>query len=227
MLSKLTSTSLQSSNQVASKADMKNLDVEIAFLKLLMAAAWLCTVAEVESDMGSVEIAHSVSLKFDGGKFLAIPETLLVKDDEGNDYLKLSATNYVVNALICGKAAKNASLSNGPKMTELKNLRNEKIQPTSFPEDPWQEGEDSEAVEPNVKKRRCVQGTVDVDIHGTSVTLLVPAKRAMVSDIMVKLDAVFKFLKPDCLEKTESRGYKKTGQFKKGSSEGEYKDIEK
>ena len=70
------------------------------------------------------------------------------------------------------------------------------------------------------KRRRCVETVVEVDVHGTMVSLLCPSKRSQLSDVMVKLEpkmlaAVFKFLLPDCLEETSSRSYKKSGAFAK------------
>ena len=70
------------------------------------------------------------------------------------------------------------------------------------------------------KRRRCVETVVEVDVHGTMVSLLCPSKRSQLSDVMVKLEpkmlaAVFKFLLPDCLEETSSRSHKKSGAFAK------------
>ena len=53
-----------------------------------------------------------------------------LQDQKGDTFLKLSATNFTINSLICGKAARNASLAGGPKMQELKNLRNSKLSHT-------------------------------------------------------------------------------------------------
>ena len=145
-----------------------------------------------------------------------------MQGDDGQSFLKLAATNYVTNTLICGKAAKNASLSNGAKMSELKALRNRALNPSSAKESAWEEADDDDAaaVEPKMKQRRAVQQTIDLEIDGTTVTLLVPAKRAMLADIVIKMDpkmlaAVFNFLKPDWLEKPKPRTYKKTGQHTK------------
>lgn len=60
-----------------------------------------------------------------------------MQGDDGQSFLKLAATNYVTNTLICGKAAKNASLSNGAKMSELKALRNRALNPSSAKESAW------------------------------------------------------------------------------------------
>ncbi|CAL1149296.1 unnamed protein product [Cladocopium goreaui] len=133
------------------------------------------------------------------------------QDQKGDTFLKLSATNFTINSLICGKAARNASLAGGPKMQELKNLRNSKLSHTPA------EVQDEE---PPAKRRRSMETVVEVDVHGTLVSLLCPSKRPQVADVMVKMDpqmlsAVFKFLLPDCLEETASRSYKKSGAFAK------------
>ncbi|CAL1170052.1 unnamed protein product [Cladocopium goreaui] len=108
-------------------------------------------------------------------------------DENGEKYLKLSATNFTINQLICGKADRNASLPGGPKMQELKNMRNEKLK------DPPVEDTD----EAPAKRRRGVECVVE-----------------QMADVMVKLEAkmlcaVFRFLLPGCLEETTSRTYKK------------------
>ena len=134
-----------------------------------------------------------------------------LQDQKGDTFLKLSATTFTINSLICGKAARNASLAGGPKMQELKNLRNSKLSHTPA------EVQDEE---PPAKRRRSMETVVEVDVHGTLVSLLCPSKRPQVADVMVKMDpqmlsAVFKFLLPDCLEETASRSYKKSGAFAK------------
>ena len=96
-------------------------------------------------------------------------------------------------------------------MQELKNLRNSKLSHTPA------EVQDEE---PPAKRRRSMETVVEVDVHGTLVSLLCPSKRPQVADVMVKMDpqmlsAVFKFLLPDCLEETASRSYKKSGAFAK------------
>ena len=81
-------------------------------------------------------------------------------------------------------------------------------------------GEPEAGEEAPAKRRRCVETVVEVDVHGTLVSLLCPSKRPQLADVMVKLEpqmlsAVFKFLLPDCLEETSSRSYKKSGAFAK------------
>jgi hypothetical protein len=84
------------------------------------------------------------------------------QDENGEKHLKLSATNFTINQLICGKADRNASLAGGPKMQELKNMRNEKLK------DPPVEDTD----EAPAKRRREVECVVEVDVHGTMVSML-------------------------------------------------------
>ena len=133
---------------------------------------------------------------------------MTLQDQKGDTFLKLSATNFTINSLICGKAAGNASLAGGSKMQELKHMRNAQLSHTP--------GEPEAGEEAPAKRRRCVETVVEVDVHGTLVSLLCPSKRPQLADVMVKLEpqmlsAVFKFLLPDCLEETSSRSYKKSG----------------
>ena len=97
-------------------------------------------------------------------------------------------------------------------MQELKHMRNAQLSHTP--------GEPEAGEEAPAKRRRCVETVVEVDVHGTLVSLLCPSKRPQLADVMVKLEpqmlsAVFKFLLPDCLEETSSRSYKKSGAFAK------------
>eukprot|EP00435_Cladocopium_sp_Y103_P005229 s4303_g1.t1 len=134
------------------------------------------------------------------------------EDQKGDQFLKLSATNFTINSLICGKATRNASLAGGTKMQELKSMRNAKLSHTL--------GEGADDEELPAKRRKGAETVVEVDARGTAVSLLCPSKRAQVADVMVKmygkmLSAVFNFLLPDCLEETASRSSKKTGNFVK------------
>ena len=65
--------------------------------------------------------------------------------------MKLAPTNQQINFLICAKTCKNASLSNGAKMTELKNLRNEALKGTGLATS-WDD-EGDEALEPLQKNQ--------------------------------------------------------------------------
>ena len=137
---------------------------------------------------------------------------MTLQDQKGDTFLKLSATNFSINSLICGKAARNSSLAGGSKMQELKNMRNAKMSHTP------DEAEDGEEAPP--KRRKCVEKVVEVDVHGNMVSMLCPSRRPQLADLMVKMEpkmraAVFKFLLPDCLEETSSRSYKKSGAFAK------------
>ena len=137
---------------------------------------------------------------------------MTLQDQKGDTFLKLSATNFTINSLICGKAARNASLAGGSKMQELKHIGNAQLSHTP--------GEPEAGEEAPAKRRRCVETVVEVDVHGTLVSLLCPSKRPQLADVMAKLEpqmlsAVFKFLLPDCLEETSSRSYKKSGAFAK------------
>ena len=114
-------------------------------------------------------------------------------------------------------------------MQELKSMRNDALQSKLAGAGHGDgEGDVDENEEPPKKIRRSVEQCVDIDVHGQSVTILCPAKRALVADVMVLMDAkmlaaVFKFLQPDCLGGQEKRTYKKDGLHSKGlSKEGEW-----
>jgi hypothetical protein len=65
-------------------------------------------------------------------------------------------------------------------MQELKNLRNSKLSHTPA---------EVEGEEPPAKRKRSMETVVEVDVHGTMVSLLCPSKRPQVADVMVKLVA--------------------------------------
>ena len=163
-------------------------------------------------------------LSWIGDPFLVICVSLHCLQDQNNQtFLKISATHFSITSLICGKTCKNASLSQGTKLSELKALRNEALKDLDQDKDDWEEGEQQEG-EPAGKKRRMADTTVDIEVHGVKVTLLCPPKRAMVADLMVSvqpemLAAVFKYIQPDCKEQNTPRSYTKTGQFSKGASD--------
>ena len=136
-----------------------------------------------------------------------------MQDQHGDSFLKLAATNFSINNLICGRASRNSSLAGGSHMQELKNMRNQKLGSTHA------EGEDVECP-PAKKRRKGVETVVEVDVHGTAVSILCPAKRPQLADLMIKMEpkmlcAAFKFLMPDCLEENPSRSYNKTGAHAK------------
>lgn len=174
----------------------------------------------MEAEAG-VEISHVVSLKYTGKKH-SIPEALIVQDAFGNEYLKVAATNQVILRLICGTCKKNSSLAGGQKLGELKQQRNQKagIANAEQEDEEWPgEHADSSSGAPKTQKRS--QKVVTLDIGGTDVCILRPAKRLAAADLMVKMDsamlfAVFEFLKEDCEDHGRaSRKYQRTGQYRK------------
>ncbi len=143
------------------------------------------------------------------------------QDSLGNQFLKLSATNYAINLLICGKDCKKSGLSNGEKLNELKSMRNAALEGADNNVDEWEEV----GVERPAKFRRDMERTVSIQVQGVSVTVLCPAKRAKVSDMMVKMEAhmlgaIYRFLQPDCLENVEARTYKRSGLYSKLREDG-------
>ena len=142
------------------------------------------------------------------------------QDAEGNQFLKLSATNYAINLLICGKDCKKSGLSNGEKLNELKSMRNTALEGGDSNVDAWEEG----SAERLTKFRRDMERTVSIEVQGVSVAVLCPSKRAKVADLMVKMEpamlgAVYKFLQPDCSKKAEARTYKRSGLYSKVSED--------
>lgn len=145
---------------------------------------------------------------------------VLWQDAEGNQFLKLSATNYAINLLICGKDCKKSGLSNGEKLNELKSMRNTALEGGDSNVDAWEEG----SAERPTKFRRDMERTVSIEVQGVSVAVLCPSKRAKVADLMVKMEpamlgAVYKFLQPDCSKKAEARTYKRSGLYSKVSED--------
>lgn len=84
---------------------------------------------------------------------------VLWQDAEGNQFLKLSATNYAINLLICGKDCKKSGLSNGEKLNELKSMRNTALEGGDSNVDAWEEG----SAERPTKFRRDMERTVSIE----------------------------------------------------------------
>ena len=104
--------------------------------------------------------------------------------------------------------SKNMSLSNGTKMQELKNLRNDKLQSLG---------------DENTKSKKVnTEEVVQIQVGSMSVQLLCPGKRSLSADLQVllkeeQLAAVFDYLKADCQGNDHSRRtYQKSGKFAKG-----------
>ena len=66
------------------------------------------------------QISQKVVISFKGGPDCTIPDSLLCKDDNGLQYLKLRGSSPVLARLVAGhlpdfKGAKNATLANSPQ----------------------------------------------------------------------------------------------------------------
>lgn len=148
--------------------------------------------------------------------------TTCPQDSNGEKYLKMMATNQAICKLICGKTAKNASLSGGQKLQGLKDQRNKALQANK--EEDW-EDEGKQGEEPPQKKLKVLEEKVlKITVDDVEVTILCPQKRASTSDLLVQLDggmlcAVFKHLQDDCQSCTSTRSYKKTGKHKVGAKD--------
>ena len=161
------------------------------------------------------------------GSIVALVAYKALQDEDGHSYLKLAATNHIINKLICPDAPKNASLSSSEKLNELKSLRNQKLGlEDDLAADDWQLEDEAENGPSAKKKRGPGPTTVGIDVKGVMVKLLVPGKRASKADLCVSIDAgmleaVFEFVKPDCGSCSSIRTYKRTGLYKTGEKSGQ------
>eukprot|EP00438_Fugacium_kawagutii_P033603 Skav205150 [mRNA] locus=scaffold593:228606:229007:- [translate_table: standard] len=131
------------------------------------------------------------------------------------------ATNQAICRIICGKIAKNASLSGGQKLEALKELRNKAWQQSK--EQNW-EDEGQEEEPPQKKHRKSEEQVVKITVDDVEVACLCPEKRTLTSDLIVQLDAgmlsaVFKHLQSDCESCTSTRSYNRTGKYKVGAKD--------
>ena len=138
-------------------------------------------------------------------------DVLAIQDQNGHTFLKIQASSTVMSKLICKGQLKNSSLANSSKINELKQKRNDKLQSKLSPENQ------------SAKKLKGEQ-IVEIEVGSVAVTILCPAKRASLSDLLVRLEesqlsAVFSYLKADCKQDDKAkRSYTKSGKFAKGSS---------
>ena len=73
----------------------------------------------------SVEIKQDIRLSFDAGKFISVPDALILEHD-GEQFLKVKATSASIISVITGKVApKNGSFATSKNLQELLRLRNE------------------------------------------------------------------------------------------------------
>lgn len=139
---------------------------------------------------------------------------LFLQDQNDKTYPKMSPTNYAITKLVAQQGKRPNSLANGSRFQLLKQKRNEAIEGSNKGD--WDDKE-SDAL-PASSKYKTEPFTVEVDVGGTSVTMLCPVKRSMVADPMVLLDsemlaAVLSFVRPDVAEGTTTRAYKVSGKF--------------
>ena len=90
--------------------------------------AWLNgSDTDLHGMANSTTITQEVCLQFEGRK-VQVPASLLVKDGRGFQYVKLAASNFQINKLICGSSKeKNPAITNGKNLATLKQMRNEKL----------------------------------------------------------------------------------------------------
>ena len=115
---------------------------------------------------------------------------------------------------------KNASLSGGSKLNDLKLKRNKQLG-LGDPQEEWPHEEMDEPGPAPSKKKKLMETAISIDVDGTPVTILCPAKRAQSSDLLVKLDAkmleaVFQYVQDDRESQISSRSYVRTGKYKQG-----------
>ena len=73
----------------------------------------------------TVEIKQDIRLSFDDGKFISLPESLIVTHN-GDQFVKVKATSASIISVITGKVApKNGSFATSKNLQELLRLRNE------------------------------------------------------------------------------------------------------
>ena len=87
------------------------------------------------------------------------------------------------------------------------------------PQEEWPHEETDEPGSAPSKKKKLMETAINIDVDGTPVTILCPAKRAQSSDLLVKLDAKmletgFRYVQDDRESQSSSRSYVRTGKYK-------------
>ena len=185
------------------------------------------------------DFRQSWELKLEDGKWASFPSTMVV-EFENKKYLRLRPTHYGLLSLLSkGKATKNASLAASPALASLVNMRNEAARnqfkcsdnaaegghdafdpPADHTQDE-SEGENAQRSSSSKKTPKVPPGpyTVDIEVNGTNVQMLMLGVRPSKSDLLVEMEAgqlhsVFTTLAADvdhCLN-TKKRDYKKRKQ---------------
>ena len=159
----------------------------------------------------TVEIKQDYRISFDDGKFISLPDALIVEHN-GEHFLKVKATSASIISIITGKVApKNGSFATSKNLLELLRLRNEAdgqngaSSRTEAPEDLFK----NVSSEPPAKKVKVQvhvpdqqDHTVSIMVKDCNVVCLMMGIRPSKSDLTVKVDAdmlsaVFEMLRED------------------------------
>lgn len=159
----------------------------------------------------TVEIKQDIRLSFDDGKFISLPESLIVTHN-GDQFVKVKATSASIISVITGKVApKNGSFATSKNLQELLRLRNEAAAKHGSSSQQV-EGEDlykDVVTQPPAKKLKIFvpsdpndSYTVDIKVKDRQVVCLMTGQRPGKTDLTVKVDAemlavVFQFLRED------------------------------
>ena len=147
-----------------------------------------------------------------------------LQDSLGRQYLKLRPTSPAAVHLVCGKSVRNASLSNLQKLTDLKAMRNNALLEQSGQASSASLFGGEEDGHANKKRKVCFkEQIVQVNVAGAPVSILCPAKRACISDLMVQLDkdmlyATLMHLRSGDIDQEATatkRSYNLTGKYRK------------
>ena len=134
----------------------------------------------------------------------------------GRQHLKLRPTSPAAVHLVCGKSVRNASLSNLQKLTDLKAMRNNALLEQSGQASSASLFGGEEDGHANKKRKVCFkEQIVQVNVAGVPVSILCPAKRACISDLMVQLDKDMLYATLMHLRSATKRSYNLTGKYRK------------
>ena len=186
------------------------------------------------------QISQKVVISFKGGPDCTIPDSLLCKDDNGLQYLKLRGSSPVLARLVAGhlpdfKGAKNATLANSPQFQKLKDIHEEQLQqlmaahaegePTMF-EGPSEEDQQNKKTV-GKKLLANLPKEFNFTVNGALVKALTP-KSGKEKDVLIALEQsqltpVFEFLQEGCHEifASSKRKYAKSGQYCKKQKQGD------
>ena len=148
------------------------------------------------------KVFQSFEVTWNDGKPISLPAELVVQHED-RYFLKMRASHHKLLQLLCGNPEKNSSLSQSELLKQLKEKRDATVEAIlkGQGEDPPSEeamGMKSKAANKNTKKMQDDM-IVDIDISGSTVSVLVPKLRYKLCDFQVELVAeqlttVFQFL---------------------------------